>query len=80
MPDAYQAVAEIWPKLSKCTHCLGITWNAQATTDTSCNDNGRCASSLLIASSYLTRDAKFRPGGPAGPKIRAGPDFLQSPD
>ena len=27
-----------------------------------------------------TRDAKFRPGGPAGPKIQAPPDFLWSPD
>ena len=27
-----------------------------------------------------TRDAKFRPGGLAGPKIQARPRFLRSPD
>ena len=27
-----------------------------------------------------TRDAKYRPGGPAGSKIQARPGFLQSPD
>ena len=28
----------------------------------------------------VTRDAKLRPGGPAGPKVQALPGFLRSPD
>ena len=53
-----QAVAEICPKLSECTHCLGVTWNAQATIDTFCGDYGRYASSRILcvstaATAYL---------------------------
>ena len=50
-----QAVAEIRPKSSECTHCLGITWNAQATTGTFCNDYGRCASPRIFCVSIATK-------------------------
>ena len=54
MPGGDQAVIEIWPKLSKYNHCLGITWNAQATTDTFCNDYGRCTSFRIFCVSITT--------------------------
>ena len=43
-----QGVAEIRPILSQYTHCLGIKWNAQATTGTFCDDNCKSASSRIF--------------------------------
>ena len=54
MPGGDQAVTEIWPKLSQYTDCQGITWNAQATTGTFCNDYGRCSSSRIFCLSIET--------------------------
>ena len=48
MSGGDQAVAEISPKLSEYTHCLGITWNAQANTGTFCNESDRRVSSHIF--------------------------------
>ena len=53
--QARTIVAEIRPKFSECTNCLGITWNAQATTSTFYNDYGRCSSSRIFASLWQPR-------------------------
>ena len=48
------AVAEIRLKLSQCSNCLGLAWNAQATTDTFCNHYGRYAGFRIFCISIET--------------------------
>ena len=63
---------------------VGIDAHAHTRPGRSHTQSGRIHASSeranITSGRASTRDAKFRPGGPAGPKIQARPVFMRSPD
>ena len=80
MPGSGKANIVIWPKLSKYSRCLGITWNAKGTIGTFCSDFvvRECLHSLVATALFFpfceekTKEKETAPSLLAGKSLTNG--------